>query len=121
MAYLRGEPGAAHVEALLAKPSVENVMHAVNLLEVYYKLASYAGEATANEAMDDLSALGVKIHERVDKSLRLRAGFFKTRYPFLSLADSVCIALAEQTQSIVVTSDRPFANVKDGVKLDFIR
>jgi PIN domain nuclease of toxin-antitoxin system len=121
MAYLRGEPGADRVEALFARPSLDIVMHAVNLLEVQYKLASYAGEATANEAMDDLAALGVAIHEKVDTPLRLRSGFFKMRYPFLSLADSICIALARQTQSTVLTSDRPFANVKDGVKLEFIR
>jgi len=121
MAYLRGEPGADRVEALLARSSSDIAMHAVNLLEVYYKIASYGGEAAAGEAMDDLAVLGIRIHEKVDKALRLRSGFFKMRYPFLSLADSICIALAEQTRSVVVTSDRPFANVKDGVKLELIR
>lgn len=121
IAYLRGEPGAEHVETLLARPSSDIAMHAVNLLEVYYKLASYGGESTANEAMNDLDALGIKIHEKIDKQLRLRSGFFKMRYPFLSLADSVCIALAAQTRSTVVTSDRPFSNVGDGIRMDFIR
>lgn len=121
MAYLRGETGAERVEAILSRPSSDIAMHAVNLLEVYYKIASYGGETAAAEAMDDLDVFGIRIHEKVDKPLRLRAGFFKSRYPFLSLADSICIALAEQTRASVVTSDRPFANVKDGVKLDLIR
>lgn len=121
IAYLRGEPEADHVEKLLVRPSSVLTIHSVNLLEVYYKLASYGGESTANEAIDDLAALGVQVHEIVDKPLWLRAGFFKMRYPFLSLADSVCIALAEWTRSTVITSDRPFSNVKDGVKIELIR
>lgn len=121
MAYLRGERGAERVETLLARSSSDVAMHAVNLLEVYYKLASYGGEASANEAMEDLASLGVKIHEKLDKSLRLRSGFFKIRYPFLSLADSICIALAEQTRSAVVTCDRPFVNVEGAVKMNLIR
>lgn len=121
VAYLRGETGADNVEALLARPTAEITMHTVNLLEVYYKLASYGGEQTAKEAIDDIAALGVKIYEKVDGSLRLRSGFFKIRYPFLSLADSICIALGAQTRATVVTSDRPFANVKDEVKMEFIR
>lgn len=121
VAYLRGETGADHMETLLARPTAEITMHAVNLLEVYYKLAAYGGELTAMEAVDDIAALGVRIHEKVDEHLRRRSGFFKVRYPFLSLADSICIALGEQTRATVVTCDRPFANVKDEVKMEFIR
>ena len=60
MAYLRGEPGANRVESLLVRPSSDVAMHAVNLLEVYCKLASYGGESAANEALDDLAVLDVK-------------------------------------------------------------
>lgn len=122
MAYLRDERGAYYVETLMAGPPAALAMHAINLLEVYYKLASYGGESVARGAVNDLVAFGVRIHENVDKQLRLRAGFFKMRYQFLSLADSVCIALGEQMRATVVTSDKPFANVKEeGVKIELIR
>ncbi len=121
MAYLRGEPGADRVESILSKSSSVISMHSVNLLEVYYKLASYGGESAATEALDDLASLGIKTHEKVDKQLWLRSGYFKIRYPFLSLADSICLALGALTKSTIVTSDRPFCDVDDGMKIDLIR
>lgn len=120
IAYLRAEPGGEKVKALF-KPEFQLLIHAVNLLEVYYKLASYADEVNAQETIDDLSSLGVKIYETLDISLRKRAGFFKIRYPFLSLADSICIALADQTGSTVVTSDQPFRKVGDSIEMLMIR
>ncbi len=77
MAFLRDEPGADRVLAILTRPSANLHIHAVNLLEIYYKLASYGGETTAKEAMDDLTALGISVHEGLDQTLRIRAGFFK--------------------------------------------
>lgn len=121
IAFLRDEPGADQVHDIISHPSDDTHIHAVNLLEVYYKLASYGGEAVAKEAVVDLANLGIQTHEMLDAKLRTRAGYFKIRYPFLSLADSICIALGEQLHAAVITTDRPFANVKDGVKINLMR
>lgn len=120
IAYLRDEPGADRVAELLVRPSVIHV-HAVNLLEVYYKLVAFGGDLAASEALDELRSLGFVLHDRIDDKLTLRSGFFKSRYPFLSLADSVCVALAETLRATTLTCDRPFANVQDKVDVELLR
>lgn len=120
LAFLRNEPGSERIGNVLADP-FEVGMHSVNLLEVYYKLASYGGEITAKESIDDIVALGVKINEKLDKTLRLRSGYYKIRYPFLSLADSICVAFAELSTATVLTTDRPFANIAEQVSIALIR
>jgi Uncharacterized protein conserved in bacteria len=63
----------------------------------------------------------IQIHDGLDGKLRSKAGFYKMHYPFLSLADSICIALADQSGATVVTSDKPFSNVRRKVKIALIR
>lgn len=121
IAYLRAEPGAVHVAGIFKHPESELAMHNVNLLEVYYKMAMFGGETAAEEAIDDLAAIKIHFYDRIDSELLIRSGFFKSRYPFLSLADSICIALSEMMQATVLASDRPFSNVKDGIKIELIR
>ncbi len=121
IAFLRGEFGALRVRGLLLDMTNDIHIHAVNVLEIQYKFTSFGGDLTASEAVRDLEALGVKTFDLLPDSLRSRASFFKTRYPFLSLADSVCIAFGEHLKATIITSDRPFANVKDGITLELIR
>lgn len=121
IAFLRGEPGAVNVRNILIDTANEIHIHAANAIEVQYRITSYGGDLAAIEAIQDLTAIGVKIFEPLSAALRPRVCFFKTRYPFLSLADSICIALGEYMKCAVVTCDRPFANVKDGIKFEFIR
>lgn len=121
IAFLRDEPGADKMERLLTGQKGGIHIHAVNQLEVYYKLASFGGESAAEEAIRDIGSLQIRVHSALDKTMVKRAGFFKLRFPFLSLADSICIALAERLRGIVVTSDRPFVNVREYVDIDLIR
>lgn len=121
LAYLLDEEGARLVESFFGRPDLDLHIHAVNLMEVHYKLTAFGGDEAAKQALDDLAALGIVFHHELPESLYLRASFFKSRHQFLSLADSICIALGEQLKAQIVTSDRPFANVKDGVHMKFIR
>lgn len=121
IAYVRDELGGELVEDYVGRQSSNIAIHAVNLLEVYYKLATFGGEAAANDVMRDMAALGIKVYDQLDEPLRMRAGFFKLRYSFLSLADTVCIAYAEHIGATVVTSDRPFSNITDDVDILLIR
>jgi PIN domain nuclease of toxin-antitoxin system len=75
----------------------------------------------ADEAAADLVRIGVTVSDALPGHLRSRTSFFKSHYSFLSLPDSVCIAFGEQLKAQIVTSDKPFANVKDGVHMKFIR
>lgn len=121
LAYLQDETGADKVENLFGRSNMDIHIHAVNLMEVHYRFTAFGGDLAADEALSDLASLGIIFHNELPQSLFVRASFFKTRYPFLSLADSICIALGEHLKATVVTSDRPFATVKDGIKVAFIR
>ncbi len=121
IAFLREESGALVVRELLADMKNDIHIHAANAIEVHYKLTAFGGESVAEEAMRDLAALGVRTFDSLPVSLRSRASFFKSRYQFLSLGDSICIAFGEYLKATVVASDRPFANVGDGVRLKLIR
>lgn len=121
IAFFRDEPGSGNMEGILAEPGAELHIHAVNLLEIHYKMASYGGELSAQEFLDDMTILNIQVHETLGGDMRERASCFKTRYPFLSLADSVCVALADLIGAAVVTSDRPFANIEPKPVIRFIR
>ncbi len=118
---MQNEAGADKVERLFGLPNADIHIHAVNLMEIHYRFTAFGGDLAANEALSDLSTLGVVFHHELHQPFLIRASFFKTRYPFLSLADSICIALGEQLKATVVTSDTPFATVKDGIKVELIR
>lgn len=121
IAFFRNEPGSGNMAGILSEPGALFHIHAVNLLEVQYKMTSYGGEQAAEEILEDMAILNIAIHETIDAALRSRANHFKTRFPFLSLADSVCVAFAEQLEATLVTSDRPFANIKKKPAIRFIR
>lgn len=95
IAFLRQEPGADVVRMLLIDSANEIHIHAVNLLETHYRITSFGGDIAADEAVVDLKRIGVKVSETIPDPLCSRASFFKSRYPFPSLGDSICIALGE--------------------------
>lgn len=121
IAFLREEPGAQRVHDILIDRTNEIHIHAANAIEVHYKFTAFGGEAIANEAIRDLAAMGVKTFDSLNASLRSRASFFKTRYQFLSLGDSICVAFGEYLNATVVASDRPFANIGESVQVKLIR
>lgn len=122
IAFLRGEPGAPKVREILVDRTNDIHIHAANAIEVRYKFTSFGGETAANEAIRDLASMGVKVFDSLPASLCSRVSFFKNRYQFLSLGDSICVAFGERLKAAVVASDRPFANIKEpGVEVKFIR
>lgn len=104
IAYLKGEPGADVVQAMLSDPAHRCYAHSINLCEIYYDFLRHSDEPTAQQAIVDLHADGVI--ERKDLSQRFwrSAGWLKARGR-ISLADCFCIALAQQLSGSVVTSD----------------
>lgn len=59
LAYLKGEPGAQVVAALLTDPAHVCYAHALNLCEVYYDFIRRSDEPTARQAIADLLADGI--------------------------------------------------------------
>ena len=119
IAYLRGEPGAAVVKDHIAAPGC--FAHGVNLCEVAYKFSLAANEQTAEEALLDLGRVGVHPREDLDLEFRRAACRSKVRYPQLSLADCLALALAQRLRAAVVTSDRAFRHATQEVEVVLIR
>ncbi len=105
IAYLRGEPGAEVVEALLLDKGNQCLAHAINLCEVYYDFWRAKDENAAREALSDLSSVGVITREDMDSQIWQEAGKHKAIIKKISLADCFALALTNRTQAELVTSD----------------
>ena len=96
------------------------VLNAVNLSEIVAKLLERgASLASAAEIMEDL---GLEIIP-CDKDLAYRAAGFRTgtRSQGLSLGDRICQATAQRLGLPALTTDRTWADLKIGVRIDLVR
>jgi predicted nucleic acid-binding protein len=81
------------------------IIHALNLCEVYYDLVRSAGEDRAKDVINRLVMAGVFVRDDLDTDFWQDAGNIKTRYARVSLADCLCIALANRLGADVLTAD----------------
>ena len=93
IAYLRGEPGADAVASLLLDPTHQCFAHAINLCEVYYDFFRAAGEQVAQEAIQDLEAVGVNTRADLSPAFWQAAGALKALQRRISLADCFAVTL----------------------------
>jgi len=105
MAYLRGENGAPLVQAILLDPKVVCYAHAVNLCEVYYDFLRSSDEKTARQIIRELKNLDVIERQDMSGAFWRRVGRLKSRGR-ISIAGCFCLALAQVTDSELVTADR---------------
>ena len=110
LAAILGEPGGDSVFDLLDQASVSTV----NVAEVY----TYAAiNELPTDAIDAFFAdTGIEIVP-FDRAQAVLAGQLAklTRKSGLSLGDRACLALAKMRTSEVLTADRPWQKVADGV------
>lgn len=104
IAFLRGEDGADEVEKALLDAGGRCLSHAINLCEVFYDFHRAAGEAVANEAIEDLKALGVIERNDFDETFWKEAGRLKAQGK-ISLADCYAVALTNRVGGTLLTSD----------------
>src|SRR4051812_45360188 len=104
LAYLTGEDGAVVVDELLGDPAHDCYAHSLNLCEVYYDFVRRADAATADQAVADLKAAGVVERSDLDPEFWRAAGDLKATGR-ISLADCLCVALAQRLDAHLVTSD----------------
>jgi PIN domain nuclease of toxin-antitoxin system len=114
IAYLTGEPGGDRVDALLRDADHRCYAHSINLCEVYYDFIRRSDTARADEAIGDLRSAGVVERSDFDAEVWRPAGTIKAARR-LSLADAVCISLAQRLGAQLVTSDH---HEFDGVAAD---
>ncbi len=124
IALIEDEPGGDRVEALIKDQSNSGIVHTINMCEVFYDARRRHGEEAAQAVYEGFLRLGLSVHDVLDEDLWQAAARIKADYRRISLADCICVALANQIGGEVVTNDRremePLA--ADGVcKVIFIR
>ncbi len=121
LAYYNDEPGADRVEEVFGKHEMQCHMHAVNVIEVYYKLAAKYGTYHADEAYTGIYDMNISIHECLDQKFQLHCANLKNAFPSLSLADVMVVALSRRLGGVVLTSDKEFNRAATVAKVEQIR
>jgi predicted nucleic acid-binding protein len=121
VAVLLAEPAAPAVAALLAESNGDSAVSALNAAEVVDAVARSRRAATADviSTIDLWVEGGLRIlpleWSHASRAAALRATHYhRSRMP-LSLADCTAIALAEQLDATLVTSDRPMLRLAETI------
>lgn len=122
LSFLRDEPGAAQVVALLEKAEERKQplqMTEVNYAEVQYIIRRQDGEAAWLRVADELATLPIEF-QPADRSLADQAADFKMRFK-LSLADAFAAALAKTRKAELVTGDPEFKVLEGEIKIAWLK
>jgi predicted nucleic acid-binding protein len=104
IAYLRQEPGAEVLKALIELPTTFLVMHVCNLGEVYYDFFRDDGLTAAQTAWTHTLALPLELRREADDAFIQRVGTIKVE-EHVSFADAFALALTERLNIPLVTTD----------------
>ena len=88
----------------------------INLGEVYYNIARKKGLSAANETLEDIKKLSIRLHEP-SKSDILSAAKIKSEHK-LSYADAFAVSLAQKINGVIVTGDPEIILLKNFVKVE---
>lgn len=116
LAWLRGEPGASAVEALLEQA----YMSSVNWCETAQKLIRDGDNA--ERTLRRVAALGVEVYPCTATDALAAAQLWSATHPAgLSLGDRVCLALAARYELPVYTADTAWGKLDLGIAVHLIR
>jgi len=116
LAYLKDEPGADVVEAILA----ESVISSVNWAEVIQK--AIAVGVLVEGMLDDLQALGLVVEPFTPLDGEVAGRLWEQTRSFgLSLGDRACLSLGLRLNVPVLTADRTCTNLTLSVDVRVIR
>jgi predicted nucleic acid-binding protein len=104
IAYLRQEPGAEVLKALIELPTTFLAMHVCNLGEVYYDFFRDDGLTAAQTAWTHTLALPLELRREADDAFIQRVGIIKVE-EHVSFADAFALALGERLSIPLVTTD----------------
>jgi len=106
ISFLRDEPGAEKVQTLLERETESKYVHALNLCEVYYDFFRAAGEHSAESAISELLAIGIRERNDVDSEFWREVGRIKAMHRRVSLADCCALSLASRLNTTLISADR---------------
>jgi predicted nucleic acid-binding protein len=104
MAYVRQEPGAEVLKALIERPTTVLAMHVCHLGEVYDDLFREDGLTAAQTAWTHTLALPLELWREADDAFIRRVGLMKVE-EHVSFADALALALAERLSIPLVITD----------------
>jgi PIN domain nuclease of toxin-antitoxin system len=105
IAFLRNEPGADFVRAILRRDPTGWFAHSVNVCEAFYYFFRLGKEAAARSAIEDLRSVGLRIRDDMDEAFWQQVGRYKASF-HMSLADAFAMSLGERMGAEILTSDR---------------
>ncbi len=123
LAYLRAEPGGAHVLELLDRiyeedDDAEALMSLINLGEVLYAIEREDGPSLAVSALAELDESPIQLvgitRERV-----LAAAHLKANYR-ISYADAFAAALCEELEATLLTGDPEFRALEQRINIEWL-
>lgn len=116
--YFLGEDSAKKVRNLLRKLAQQKkkaFLCELNLGELYYALWRKKGQVVAEEAVEDIKILPIKLVS-VDLDLILKAAKIKATKP-ISFADAFVAAIAKERKAIMITSDPEFKVLEKEIEI----
>lgn len=120
IAYLRDEPGADHISDIFDNMQHTVLIHAITLGEVYYDTHRFSGVDNAQQVLKDILSLPVTVIRELSDALLTDAGNFKASNR-ISYADSFVLALAQQKNAVIVTSDHhEFEPIDENTSISFL-
>ena len=126
IAYFKQEPGFESMIQFFNRADDGEIslsIHKINLLEIYYGFYRDDGKELAEAILDDSLSLPIVIVDNLDNSLFCEAGRLKALY-YVSLADSVALALAKIMEGSFITADHHEFDAlenKENIKFSWIR
>jgi predicted nucleic acid-binding protein len=122
IAFLSNEEGTDKIESILKnarKGECNLFMNKLNLLEIYYWVYREEGEEKAEEVLEKILKLPIKIIKTIRDKVFKEAGRLKATYK-ISLADSIVLAETLVKKARLVTSDHhEFDEVEGKEKINF--
>ncbi len=118
ISFFQREPGSEKVKEILGQALLGKAviyLSAINLGEIYYITARKLGKNLAEEMLEDIENLPIKIEEATRKRI-LGASRVKAHYP-LSYADAFVVSLGMEFEASIVTGDPEFKSVEPLVEI----
>ena len=121
LAWIQDENGAQFVEDLLyrARENKDEVsLNIINLGEIYYRCARAIGVPSAQNLLDSIMLLPVRIIP-CPNDLVLEAAEIKAQYP-IAYADAFALATAVREKACIITGDPEFKEVEHLVEIHWL-
>jgi len=122
IAFLADEEGAGIVESILKeaeKRKCKLFMNRINLLEVFYGVYREEGKEKAEEVLERILKLPIKIIKTIKSKVLKEAGRLKATYK-ISLADSIALAETLTKKALILTADHhEFDEIEEKERINF--